>query len=77
MIPFLLLNRWYPMTIEQQFNKYRSLLGLEEEPIELNILPVNGINEYEGSNLYWDENRGTWVIEFVNKHIYFLVQKEI
>ena len=63
------------MTIKQQFEKYRSLLLLEEEPIKLKILQKNGVNEYEGSKLYWDESRGTWVIEFVNQHTFFLIHE--
>ena len=63
------------MSIKQQFDKYRSLLSLSDEPIKLKILPKNGVNEYEGSNLYWDEKLKSWVIEFVNQHIFFLIHE--
>ena len=57
------------------FKKFIALLSLTEERIELNVLSQNNINEFEGSNIYWDEKKKTWIINFVDQHTFFLAHE--
>ena len=63
------------MDYQALFKKFISLLSLTEERIELNVLSQNGINEFEGSDIHWDEKKKTWIINFVDQHTFFLAHE--
>lgn len=63
------------MDYQALFKKFISLLSLTEEQIELNVLPQDGLNEFEGSSIHWDEKKKTWIINFVDQHTFFLAHE--